>query len=108
MSIGFGGAANIMGIWARTKAHWRWTSVVMMLANLSAAVYMAYETEWHVQAEGAQAILSANNPPTFHPDTRQIWVLVFGWIGVICHTLGSITCLVANQQEYRKYEVNED
>merc|ERR1711907_92220 len=108
ISIATGGTANLLGIWAKTKFHWRICCIIMLITTCADTIYMAYETQWHVDADPAQAAAYAANPlaPPL-PDTRQIWLIVFGWAGCVCHLVASITCLVANQQPYRMSRGND-
>merc|ERR1712080_655843 len=105
ISIGCGGLANCMGIWSRTKFHWTLTSLITFLATCTCTIFMAYETEWHTQAKaGLPAAQTANDSALialYTSDIRQNWVIIFGWAGCCAYLASTITCLVANQEDYR-------
>ena len=87
ISIGFGGAMSLMGIWIKSNKSWNVTAIIGFVAWGSMTIYAAYETEWHRQA-------TLQTPGYVE---RPMWFLVFGWLGAICYFAAFILAILADQ-----------
>ena len=87
ISIGFGGAMSLMGIWVRSNKSWNFMAIIGFVAWAAMTIYAGYETEWHRQATMGTAGYTE----------KPVWFIFFGWLGAVCYFIAFSLAIVADQ-----------